>query len=68
MLICTLSIRDSSKAFFWTSRFERDASEKITGFTDQLQCQPMEASGRFMEVWRLDPDQAYVHAVFSPSL
>jgi len=54
MLVCTLSIRDSGKAFFWTSRFERDADEKITGFTDQLNCQPMEASGRFMEVWKLE--------------
>ena len=34
MLICTLSIRDSEKSFFWTSRFERDGNEKITGFTD----------------------------------
>ncbi len=54
MLICTLSIKDSEKAFFWTSRFERDADEKITGFNDQLQCQPMEASGRFMELWKLE--------------
>ncbi|NLX14990.1 MAG: hypothetical protein GXY44_15255, partial [Phycisphaerales bacterium] len=53
MLICTLSVRDSDKAFFWTSRFER-ADEKITGFSDQLTCQPMEASGRFMEVWKLE--------------
>ena len=54
MLICTLSIRDSKKAFFWTSRFERDVDQKITGFTDQLQCQPMESSGRFMEIWKLE--------------
>ena len=54
MLICTLSIRSSEKAFFWTSRFERDPSEKITGFTDQLECTPMQASGRFMEIWKLE--------------
>jgi hypothetical protein len=54
MLICTLSIKDSEKTFFWTSRFERDADEKITGFTDQLQCQPMEGSGRFAQVWKLE--------------
>ena len=54
MLICTLSIKDSEKTFFWTSRFERDADEKITGFTDQLQCQPMEGSGRFAQVWTLE--------------
>ena len=54
MLICTLNIRESKKAFFWTSRFERDGNEKITGFSDLLQCQPMEASGRFMDVWKLE--------------
>jgi hypothetical protein len=54
MLICTLSIKHSEKAFFWTSRFERDADERITGFTDQLQCQPMGGSGRFMQVWKLE--------------
>ncbi len=66
ILICTLNIRDSEKAYFWTSRFERDASEKITAFTDQLQCQPMEGSGRFMDVWKLEqwmgPHVAINHA------
>jgi len=54
VMLCTLSIKDHDKAFFWTSRFERDADEKIMGFADQLQCQPMEAGGRFMEVWKLE--------------
>ena len=54
MLICTLSVRNTEKAFLWTTRFERDSDEKITGFTDKLQCQPMEVSGRFMEVWKLE--------------
>jgi hypothetical protein len=54
MLLCTLSIRNHEKAYFWTSQFERDSDEKIIGFSDQLQCQPMEASGRFMQVWALE--------------
>jgi hypothetical protein len=54
MLICTLSVKDSDKAFFWTSRFERDTDDKIVGFEDQLECTPMEASGRFMELWKLE--------------
>jgi len=54
MLICTLSIKDSEKAFFWTSRFGRGPNNRIVGFTDQLECTPMEAGGRFMKLWRLE--------------
>lgn len=54
MLVCTLSIRDHEKAFFWLSRFERAETGKILRFMDHLKCQPMDAQGRFMQVWALE--------------
>lgn len=68
MLIGTLSIRDAEKAFFWTSRFERDGQDRITGFADQLACQPMEAGGRFMDVWSLEAWMAPHVAVNYPTV
>ena len=54
MLICTLSIKGQEKAFFWTSRFERNGTGRIVDFTDDLKCEPMAAEGRFMQVWALE--------------
>ena len=54
MLIATLSIKDSEKSFWWTSRFNRDAKNKIVSFSDQTECKPMAAEGRFRQVWALD--------------
>ncbi|MFH0982435.1 MAG: hypothetical protein V2A79_12985 [Planctomycetota bacterium] len=55
MLIATLSLRGSEKAYFWTSRFDRAADGTILGFHDRMTCEPMEAGGRFMQVWELEP-------------
>lgn len=54
MLICTLSVRDHAKTFFWTSRFDRDEDGTIKGFADRMTCAPLEGSGRFMQVWALE--------------
>lgn len=54
MLICTLSVKGVDKTYFWTSRFQRDDGGKIVGFYDQLKCQPMEAEGRFTQIWSLE--------------
>ena len=54
MLVCTLSLRDQEKAFFWMSRFERDETGKILRFADHMKCEPMDAQGRFMQVWKLE--------------
>jgi hypothetical protein len=54
-LVCTLSIKRLGKAYFWTSCFQRDDDGRIVGFKDQLRCEPMEASGRFMQVWNIEP-------------
>jgi hypothetical protein len=54
MLICTLSIKDNDKAFFWMSRFERDETGKILDFADWKKCEPMDAVGRFSRIWALE--------------
>ena len=55
MLIATLSMRNSDKAYFWTSRFDRATDGTIRGFHDRMTCESMEAGGRFMRVWELEP-------------
>jgi hypothetical protein len=55
MLICTLSVRNSPKTLFWTSRFERGDDGEILGFTDEFVRKSMEGSGRFTHIWELEP-------------
>jgi hypothetical protein len=54
-LVCTLSVKGFEKTYFWTSCFQRDDDGKIVGFEDGMKCEPMEASGRFMQVWNIEP-------------
>lgn len=68
MLIATLSVKDHEKAFWWTSRFNRDAQHKIVSFSDQAECKPMEATGRFMQVWALEEWMGPHFAVNMPAV
>jgi hypothetical protein len=55
LLMSTLSIKGLDKSYVWTSRFERDGDGKIVGFDDRYKCEPLEGSGRFMELWKVEP-------------
>ena len=68
MLIATLSIKDHEKAFWWTSRFNRDARNKIVSFSDQTQCTPMETEGRFAQAWTLEDWMVSHFAVNMPAV
>ncbi|MDM7999705.1 MAG: hypothetical protein QUS33_06830 [Dehalococcoidia bacterium] len=68
MLIATLSVKDSEKSFWWTSRFNRDAKNKIVSFSDQTECKPMEAEGRFMQAWALEDWMGPHFAVNMPAV
>lgn len=68
MLIATLSIKDHEKAFWWTSRFNRDGKNEIVSFSDQAECKPMEATGRFMQVWALEEWMGPHFAVNMPAV
>ena len=67
-LIATLSIKGHEKAFWWTSRFNRDAQHRIVSFSDQAECKPMEATGRFMQVWALESWMGPHYAVNMPAV
>lgn len=66
MLITILSIKDHEQAFWWTSRFNRDAGRRIVSFSDQQVCSPTQATGRFLQLWALESWMAPHYAVNMP--
>ena len=68
MLVAILSIKDHEKAFWWTSRFNRDAHRTIVSFSDQQVCSPTQATGRFLQLWALESWMAPHYAVNMPAV